>query len=154
MQREVGIKASPMASFAGAQTHHFSLRLLCPQAHARVRHIFYVGVFDNLDGMKFVSPGECCLRHCVLDSSHSAFHGLPVGHPDVQSAQLQASRGLVPLRGACHSMRTVASAAIERIVDVHGAGVEQAKADSGTAGSRAPRTATKTMVRADRPTER
>ena len=39
------------------------------------RHMFYDGVFDNLDGMKFVSPGECCLRGRVRDSSHSAFWG-------------------------------------------------------------------------------
>ena len=38
--------------------------------------MFYDGVFDNLDGMKFVSPGECSLSVRVpKHSSHSAFCG-------------------------------------------------------------------------------
>ena len=30
-----------------------------PILQIRGGHMFYDGVFDNLDGMKFVSPGEC-----------------------------------------------------------------------------------------------
>ena len=38
--------------------------------------MFYDGVFDNLDGMKFVSPGEFSLSVRVpKHSSHSAFCG-------------------------------------------------------------------------------
>ena len=38
--------------------------------------MFYDGVFDNLDGMKFVSPGECSLSVRAPErSSHSAFCG-------------------------------------------------------------------------------
>ena len=74
--------------------------------------MFYDGVLDNLDGMKFVSPSECCLCSRVHDWSDSTFHGLLTGHRGVRSARLQG-RGLVPLHGAFHGMR-VAATAIER----------------------------------------
>ena len=80
--------------------------------------MFYDGVFDNLDGMKFIKPGELRPRdrflHPALGHSHhivrlSRFsasrvvHGLRAGHRGVQGAQLQGS-GLVPLRRECDAV--------------------------------------------------
>ena len=73
--------------------------------------MFYDGVFDNLDGMKFVSPGECWSYRGLERPSHSDsyasadrdVHGLRAGHRGVQGAQLQGI-GLVPLRRECDAV--------------------------------------------------
>ena len=68
MQRETGIKSITDGEFRRCACH-FSLSCFGGGREggsawlltgARGRHMFYDGVFDNLDGMKFVSPGESC----------------------------------------------------------------------------------------------
>ena len=82
--------------------------------------MFYDGVFDNLDGMKFIKPGELQPRDRFLHpapghshhivrlsrfSASRAVHGLCAGHRGVQGAQLQG-RGLVHLCGTPSSLIT------------------------------------------------
>ena len=96
--------------------------------------MFYDGVFDNLDGMKFVSPGECPSHGGMKFRSHSGLrtYQVPIEMfmdyvPDIAAFKVLNFKGADSYLCVVSAMPSFSAAAVERVANA--ARIGQAQAD-------------------------